>query len=297
MLFCLGDKNILKIILKHFPFAPLNGISSSNQSHNCLVRDKPHYIELTEYKNDIPLLYVIRDDHPDLLLILFKFKSFTFDYLTQEQKQQIFHLCLLAEHRRVIMDEDNLRWFKNQSLKSLSPCGSIECLRLIIEYAHFNPFHFISSRSPFELILKPIQIYLKHIFHEIRTDVDIGIPADILSSLFNLIKHQMKIFSYLITNCCLQPTENDLIILREFNSYIAEMFDIGTEHSLLEDLMRDINTLLEIDRNINGKYSMLKQICRFKIRNYVRNRQDVLVQIEKNFFLNSELNKYLKCLM
>jgi hypothetical protein len=40
------------------------------------------------------------------------------------------------------MDEDNLRWFKNQPL---SPCGSIECLRLITEYAHFNPFHFISS--------------------------------------------------------------------------------------------------------------------------------------------------------
>ncbi|CAF1506111.1 unnamed protein product, partial [Rotaria sordida] len=80
------------------------------------------------------------------------------------------------EHRRVIMDKHNLRWFKNQSL---SPCGSIKCLRLIIENAHFNPFHFRSSISSFALILKPIDIYLKHVFYEICTDVDIKIPTHI----------------------------------------------------------------------------------------------------------------------
>ncbi len=77
-------KKYFKIILKHFPFAPLNGISNSNQSHNYLVPDKPHCIELKEYKNDIPLWYVIRDDHPDVLFILLKFKSVKMDHLTEE---------------------------------------------------------------------------------------------------------------------------------------------------------------------------------------------------------------------
>jgi hypothetical protein len=90
MLFCLGDADILEIIFKHFPFAPLNGISKLNESDNYLIRDKPHCIELKKFQNYIPLLYVIRDDHPDLLLVLLKFKSFTFDSLTQKQKQQIF---------------------------------------------------------------------------------------------------------------------------------------------------------------------------------------------------------------
>ncbi|CAF1503920.1 unnamed protein product, partial [Rotaria sordida] len=40
-----GDENVLKIILTYFPFAPLNGTSSSNQSHNYLGCDKPHSIE------------------------------------------------------------------------------------------------------------------------------------------------------------------------------------------------------------------------------------------------------------
>ncbi|CAF3449920.1 unnamed protein product [Rotaria socialis] len=104
-----GDKNVLKIILTYFAFASLNDTSSSKQSHNYLGCDKPYSIELTEYKNDIPLSCVIRDNHPDFLLILFKFKSFTFDCFTKEQKHEIFHLCLLAEYRRYTMDKNKLR--------------------------------------------------------------------------------------------------------------------------------------------------------------------------------------------
>jgi hypothetical protein len=197
MLFYLGDENILKIILKHFPFAPLNGKISSNQSHNYLVYDNPGYIELKEYNNDIPLAYVIRDDRPDLLLILFKFQSFTIDCLTHEQKQQMFHLCLLTEHRRITMNGNHFRWFKNQSLY---PCGSIECLSLMIEYAHFNPFDLILSKSPFELIIKPMYIYLKWVLDEIYTAMDIQIRSHILAGLSNLINKQIKLllFIYLL---------------------------------------------------------------------------------------------------
>jgi hypothetical protein len=74
------------------------------------------------------------------------------------------------------MGKYNMRWFKK---KFLSPCGSLECLRLIIEYADFNPFHFRLATSSFSMTLKPIYIYLCDLYQNICTDLKIIIPADI----------------------------------------------------------------------------------------------------------------------
>ncbi|CAF3458172.1 unnamed protein product, partial [Rotaria sp. Silwood2] len=289
-LFCLGDENILKIILKYFPFAPLNGITNSNKLYNYSARNKPHEIELSEYKNDIPLLYVIRDDRPDLLVILFKFKPFQLDYLTKEEKQKIFHLCLLTEHRRITMDQYNLRWFKNQSL---SPCGSIECLHLIIEYAHFNPLHFQSSISPFALILKPIDIYIKHVFYQIYDHVDIKIPAHIIVGLYNLIKKQMNLFIYLITYCCFVPTDYDITRLSELKYYVKDIF-YATKYLSIENFLSKVIKLAKRDKKNNKICLTLKEICRCKIRDHLRTQGRILVQVENRFDLNFELNKYLK---
>jgi hypothetical protein len=105
----------LKLILQYFPNTPLDNISNSksNGYYNDLLRNKPNHIELEDYKNDIPLLYVIRDDRPDLLFILFQFKSFTFNCLTQEQQQQIFHIP------RSMIPQAVFREFSAKTLKKL----------------------------------------------------------------------------------------------------------------------------------------------------------------------------------
>ncbi|CAF0745210.1 unnamed protein product [Rotaria sordida] len=298
-----GDGNILKLILKYFSYASLDSISSSNQSHNYLLHDEPRHLiqrELEAYENEIPLACIIRNDRSDLLSILFQFKSFTFDYLSQQQKQQIFNLCLLAEHRQVSIDKYNIKWFKNQSLR---PCGSIECFRLLIEYANFNPFHIfhdnISFISPFTLILEPIYLYLIQLHNKLLIDLQIKFHTRLLRALYDLINKQMQLFTYLITHCCFEPTEIDLIRLNECNHYIDEIFHQSNEYQLVQRTMFNINNfLLKINKKNNDKCLSLKQICRFRFRDYIRNKQCVLIQIEKTFInLSSSHKKYLKCLI
>ncbi len=300
----LGDGTILKLILKYFPCASLNGIISSNQSHNYLVHDEPRHLiqrEIEAYENEIPLASIIRNDRSDLLSILFQFKSFTLDYLTQQQKQQIFHLCLLAEHRQVSIDKYNIKWFKNQSLR---PCGSIECFRLLIECVNFNPFHQndheISYLSPFTLILEPIYVYLIQLHNKLLLDRQIKFHPRLLRSLYDLINKQIQLFAYLITHCCLEPSETDLIRLNECKHYIDEIFHQNNEYRLIQRTMFNINYLLnEIDKKKNSnKCLSLKQICRFIVRDSIRNNRCVLVQVEKTFInLSSSHKKYLKCLI
>ncbi|CAF4013907.1 unnamed protein product [Rotaria magnacalcarata] len=296
-----GDCKILQLILKHFPCAPLDGISNSNQSHNYLLHDEPRHLiqrELEAYENEIPLACIIRNDRSDLLSILFQFKSFSFDCLTQQQKQQIFYLCLLAEHRQVTIDKYNIKWYKNQSLR---PCGSVECLRLLIEYAGFNPFHIFHDEksfiSPFTLIIEPIYLYLIQLHDKLLIDLQIKFHTRLLRALYDLINKQMQLFSYLISHCCLEPSESDIIRLNECNHYIDEIFHQSNEYLLVKRTMSTINNILsKIDRKNNDKCLSLKQICRFAIRDYVQNKQCVLVQVERAFVnLSSSHKKYLKC--
>jgi hypothetical protein len=298
--FSLGDENILKLILKYFPCASLDGISSSNQSHNYLLHDEPRHLiqrELDAYENEIPLACIIRNDRSDLLKILFQFHSFTFDYLTRQQKQQLFHLCLLAEHRQVSIDKYNIKWFKNQSLR---PCGSIDCLRLLIEYANLNPFKIIDNDiSSFTLLLEPIYLYLIQLHNKLLMDLQMKFHARLLQALTDLIHKQMQLFAYLITHCCFQPSETDLIRLSECNHYIEEIFHQTNEYLFVKRIMLNINNLLsKIDKKNSDQCLSLKEICRYNLRDSIRNKQYILVQVEKTFVnLSSSHTKYLKCLV
>jgi hypothetical protein len=302
-MFHLGDGNILKLILKYFPCASLDGISSSNQSHNYLLHDEPRHLiqrELEAYENEIPLACIIRNDRSDLLTILFQFKSFTFNHLTDQQIHQIFHLCLLAEHRQVSIDKYNIKWFKNQSLR---PCGSIECLRLLIEYVHFPSLNIFDNQitfiSPFTLILEPIYFYLIQLHNKLLIDLQIKFHTRLLRSLYDLINKQMQLFNYLITHCCFQPSETDLIRLNECIHYIDEIFHQSNEFVLVKRVMFNVkNILSKIEKKTNDECLSLKEICRFFIRNYLRDKRCVLVQVEKTFVnLSSSHKKYLKCLL
>jgi hypothetical protein len=289
----------LKLILKYFPSASLDGMSSSNLSLNYLLHDEPRHLiprELEAYENEIPLACIIRNDRSDLLTILFQFQSFTLNHFTQQQKQQIFHLCLLAEHRQVSIDKYNIKWFKNQSLR---PCGSIECLRLLIEYANFNPWNiFDENLSSFTLLLEPIYLYLIQLHNKLLIDLQIQFHTRLLRALYDLINKQMQLFVYLITHCCFQPSETDLIRLNECNHYIEEIFHQTNEYLYVKRIMLNINNLLSKIEKTNEECLALKEICRSNLRNYLRNQQCVLVQVEKTFVnLSSSHKKYLKCLM
>ncbi|CAF4032561.1 unnamed protein product [Rotaria sp. Silwood1] len=170
----------LKLILKYFLDASLNRTSSSKQRH--LIQH-----QLETYENEIPLRCVIRNDRPDLLSILFQFKSFTFKDLTQRQKREIFDLCLFAEHGQVTVDQYNIKWFQNQSLR---PCGSIECLRLLIEYNNLNPFELYHydhhGLSPFTLILEPMHLYLTNLHYELLNNPQIKFHTSLLGALHDL---------------------------------------------------------------------------------------------------------------
>ncbi len=295
--FVLGDESILKLILKYFPNASLDGVSSPNQSHNYLLHDEPRHLiqrELEAYENEIPLSCVIRNDRSDLLTILFQFQSFTLDNLTIQQKQQIFHLCLLAEHRQVSIDKYNIKWFKNQSLR---PCGSIECLRLLIEYTNLNPFEiFENDQSLFTLILEPIYLYLIQLHNKLLIDLQMKFPTRLLRALTDLIHKQMQLFAYLITHCCFHPSETDLIRLNECQHYIEEIFHRSNDYLFVKRIMLNIENLLS---KIETKECLsLKEICRYNLRNYIRNEEHVLVQVEKTFvYLSSSHKKYLKYLL
>ena len=268
-----------------------------------MFHDDPHYLiqrELEAYENEIPLACIIRNDRSDLLLILFQFQSFTFDYLTQQQKQQIFRLCLLAEHRQVNIDKYNMKWYKNQSLR---PCGSIECLRLLIEHANFNLFAIFHDQtsfiSPFALILEPVYLYLIQLHNKLLMDLQIKFHMRLLRALYDLIHKQLQLFTYLITHCCLKPSESEIIRLNECKHYINEIFQSNhVEYLSIKRTIFNINNFLcKLDKiNINECLT-LKQICRFTLRNYVRDKQCALVQIEKTFVtLSSSHKRYLKCL-
>lgn len=291
---------ILKLMLKYFPSAPLNGISNSNQSHHCLLHDEPRYLtkrELEAYESEIPLACIIRNDRSDLLSILLQFKSFSFESLNQEEKQKIFSLCLLAEHRQVTIDKFNIKWFKNQTLR---PSGSIECLRLLIEYANFNIFRDkLSLISPFALIIEPIYVYLIELHNKLLIDIHMKFHTRLLRALCDLISKQMQLFSYLITHCSMEPLESDLLRLNECNYYIDEVFHQTNEYLLVKRIISNVtNFLLKINRKNNDKCLSLKQLCRFVIRDYIRNKNSVLVQVEKTFpNLSSSHKNYLKYLI
>ncbi|UJR27179.1 hypothetical protein I4U23_008475 [Adineta vaga] len=304
-----GDRNILKLILKYFPCASLDGISSSTQTHNYLLHDEPRHLlqrELEAYENEIPLACIIRNDRCDLLEILVQFKSFSFDHLTHQHKQQIFYLCLLAEHRQVTIDKYNIKWFKNQSLR---PCGSIECFRFLIEYTEFNPFHLYNddindedhflSHSPFALILEPVYLYLIQLYNKQLIDLRMKFHPRLLRALYDLIDKQIQLFTYLITHCGFQPSETDLIRLNECHHYIEEIFHQCNEYRAVKRICLQLNNLLnEIHDKNTHKCLSLKQICRLHIRNSIRKKHCVLIQVEKTFCnLSSSHKKYLKCLI
>jgi hypothetical protein len=109
----------------------------------------------------------------------------------------------------------------------------------------------------------------------------------------------MQLFAYLITHCCFQPTETDLIRLSECNHYIEEIFHQTNEYLFVKRIMSNINNLLiKINKKNNDQCLTLKQICRFNLRNYIKNKKYVFVQVEKTFVnLSSSHKKYLKCLI
>jgi len=109
----------------------------------------------------------------------------------------------------------------------------------------------------------------------------------------------MQLFTYLITHCCFQPSETDLIRLNECHHYIEEIFHQTNEYIFVKRIMFNINNLLrKINKKTNDECLTLKQICRFYLRNYVENKKYVFVQVEKTFInLSSSHKKYLKCLI
>lgn len=297
----LGDANILKLIGKYFPSASLDGITNSNQSYHHLLHDEPRQLiqrEVEAYENEISLACVIRNARPDLLAILFEFSSFTLLHLTNQQKQQIFHLCLLAEHRHVSIDRYNIKWFKNQSLR---PCGSIDCLRFLIEQTQFNPLTIDDVRlSPFTLLLEPIYLYLIQLHNKLLMDLEMKFSPRLLTAFVDLIRKQMQLFLYLITDCCFQPSDNDLIRLNECHQYMEEIFHQTNEYRVIQRMMVEINRLIsDVDKRRNHPMTCLtlKEICRYQIRDYLRCEQYVLVQVEKNLNLSSSHRKYLKYLL
>lgn len=229
--------------------------------------------------------------------ILLQFQSFTFEYLTQKQKQQIFHLCLLAEHRQVSIDRYNIKWFKNQSLR---PCGSIDCLRLLIENTDLNLFKISNENLVFTLILEPVYLYLIQLHNKLLVDLQIKFPLRLLRALSALIHKQMQLFTYLITYCCFQPTETDLIRLSECHHHIEEIFHQTNEYPTVKRIMFHVEHLLSKleTKSTAHCFLSLKELCRCKIRNVVRHQQCMLVQVEKTFCnLSTSHRKYLKYLM
>jgi hypothetical protein len=287
------------------------GISRLNQTHTYLLHDELDHViqcEIEAYENETPLACVIRNDRSDLLSILFQFESFKLNYLTEQHKKDLFYLCLSDKPDEVTVGTYNPRWSQNL----LRTAGSIKCFKFIIEYAGFNPFNMISSKSPFQVILKPIYVALRYTNGQIYRDcvqIPVGIPENISLLLYDLINKQIELFRYLITHCCLQPRKCYLNLLNEYNILIQQIFELNNEYlSLSKTLMRNMQNLLNIDTKNNKKcYTVsshmyrairyiLKEICRFQFRNHMRNQQYVLVQFEKQLGLTPKLLNYVKCL-
>ena len=294
-----GDGGILQLILKKFPSAPLDGTSSSNQGHTNLLHDEPRHLtkrEMEAHENEMALFSTIRNDRADLLSILVQFCSFTIASFTRLQKRYLFQLCLLAEHRQVTVDKFNLKWLKHHSLR---PCGSLACLRLLIEDVQFNPFDDPSSLiSPFTIILEPIYLYLIELHHRLLLDGQMKFPPRLLRALHDLISKQISIFTYLVTHCCSQPTETDRIRLSECSHYIDEVFHSTEQYLFVRRIMLNLEHLLvKIQPDLQGQCLSLKEICRLNFRQSLRNQRHVLVQVEHRLCnLSASHKKYLKCL-
>lgn len=288
--------------MKQFPWAPLDGTSSSNQGHANLLHDEPRHLtkrELEAYDNEIALFSTIRNDRSDLLSILCQFRSFTIESFTRAQKRYLFHLCLLAEHRQVTVDKFNLKWLRNHSLR---PCGSIECLRLLIEDMQFNPFETFDSQtsliSPFTIILEPIYLYLIELHHRFLLDRQMKFSARLLRAFHDLISKQIALFTYLVTHCCFQPTKTDRIRLSECCHYIEEVFHPTEQYLPVRRIMFNLDNLLtNIQPDLQRQCLSLKEICRLNFRQSLREQRHVLVQIENRLLnLSASHKKYLKCL-
>lgn len=254
--------------------------------------------ELEAYVNETPLICVIRNDRSDLLSILFRFDSFTLDFINGLEKKQLFDLCLLAEHRQITVDKFNFKWWKNQCL---SPCGSIECLRFLIESVRFNPLKLFDDQhssylSPFTVILEPIYLYLLEFHHRLFTDRQLSIPLRLIRVFYELIEKQFSLFTYLISDCLFQATESDVIRFDECCYYIEEFFNQRHEYLLVRRLMNNLRNLLKhFDNPTDQQCYTLKELCRWKIRESLRYQRCLLVHAEKTFFhLSSSHLKYLK---
>ncbi|CAF3414219.1 unnamed protein product [Rotaria socialis] len=93
----------------------------------------------------------------------------------------------------------------------------------------------------------------------------------------------MELDCCLITHCCFQPTEYDLDRLAECNYYITEIYYQTDFYQSLLSLKFNVKFLEKVDKKDNSECLTLKRICRFKVRNYIRNQKYVLIQVEKQF--------------
>ncbi|CAF3772547.1 unnamed protein product [Rotaria sp. Silwood1] len=106
----------------------------------------------------------------------------------------------------------------------------------------------------------------------------------------------MDLFTYLITRCCFEPSEMDLIRLNECKDYIDEIFYLQNDYALITEKMVNIKNFVnyvqkkELDDNDKKKKECfsLKEICRFALRDYIQRKQYILVQVEKTFVIPFE---------
>ncbi len=85
----------------------------------------------------------------------------------------------------------------------------------------------ISSKSPFQVIFKPICFAYRYIdgqIYEGGAPIPVEIPENILLLFYGLINKQIELFSYLITDCCLQPQKCHLNVLNEYIVHIEIIF-------------------------------------------------------------------------
>ncbi len=80
----------------------------------------------------------------------------------------------------------------------------------------------------------------------------------------------------------------------ESNGYCDEIFNKSEHYESLKYLMKHIRDLSEIDKKRNNVVLNLKLLCRYKIRKLISEEKLILVQIDNQFGLNSQLLKFVK---